>query len=82
VRLLADGTLYSCGTLAELVGLPFSTCSYHLKQLLASGITEVEARGTQRFQVVRRDALESQFPGLIAMVAGQAETGPSPAPAG
>ncbi|MEU3984013.1 helix-turn-helix domain-containing protein [Streptomyces sp. NPDC026672] len=68
VRILSGGDLHSCGRLAEMVGLPFSTCSYHLKQLLLSGVTEVHAEGTTRFQVVRRAELDSRFPGLIDLV--------------
>ncbi|MFF4776659.1 ArsR/SmtB family transcription factor [Microtetraspora fusca] len=45
VRLLADGKLRSTGQVAEHVGLPSSTCSYHLKQLLAAGVNECRAEG-------------------------------------
>lgn len=76
VRLIADGRLHGGGEVAAHVGLPPSTCSYHLKQLLVAGINEVHAMGAARYPVLRRDALERQFPGLLNLVlAGQ------PAPA-
>jgi DNA-binding transcriptional ArsR family regulator len=40
VRLLSDGRLRTSGQIAEHVDLPSSTCSYHLKQLVTTGITE------------------------------------------
>ncbi|MFI5775106.1 ArsR/SmtB family transcription factor [Streptomyces sp. NPDC051658] len=68
VRLLADGVLRSTGQVAEHVGLPSSTCSYHLKQLLAAGVNECQAEGTNRYPVLRREALDRRFPGLINAV--------------
>ncbi|MCO5972989.1 MULTISPECIES: ArsR/SmtB family transcription factor [Actinoallomurus] len=65
VRLLADGKLRSTGQVAEHVGLPPSTCSYHLKQLLGAGVNECRAEGTSRYPVLRREALDQRFPGLI-----------------
>ncbi|MHA3022327.1 ArsR/SmtB family transcription factor [Mycobacterium sp. BMJ-28] len=68
VALLADGSQRTSGEIAQLVGLPASTCSYHLKQLVASGITECWSVGTARYPTLRREALEERFPGLLHVV--------------
>jgi DNA-binding transcriptional ArsR family regulator len=65
VRLLADGREWNCGPLAEELGLPASTSSYHLRLLREAGITRSRAAGTQRLISLRRDDLEARFPGLV-----------------
>jgi len=65
VRLLADGRARGCGDISGLVGLPASTCSYHLRLLREAGITRTRAAGTQRLISLRRDDLEQRFPGLV-----------------
>jgi DNA-binding transcriptional ArsR family regulator len=68
VRLLADGRARGCGDIAGLVGLPASTCSYHLRLLREAGLTRARADGTQRLVSLRRDDLEQRFPGLVDVV--------------
>jgi DNA-binding transcriptional ArsR family regulator len=72
VRLLADGQARMCGDIAEAVGLPDSTCSYHLRLLREAGITRARAEGTQRLISLRRDDLETRFPGLVAVLTADA----------
>ena len=65
VRLLADGREMPCGELADELGLPDSTSSYHLRLLREAGVTRTRAVGTQRLISLRRDDLEARFPGLV-----------------
>jgi DNA-binding transcriptional ArsR family regulator len=65
VRLLADDVPRPCGDVSELLGLPVSTCSYHLRLLREAGVTRTRAEGTQRLISLRRDDLETRFPGLV-----------------
>jgi DNA-binding transcriptional ArsR family regulator len=64
-RMLADGRTRICNDIAGEVGLPASTCSYHLKLLREAGVTHAKAEGTQRLISLRRDDLEARFPGLV-----------------
>lgn len=68
LRLLADGADRVTGQIAEALGLPGSTCSYHLRQLLEAGVTECRAEGTARIPTLRRDELDRHFPGLVELV--------------
>jgi DNA-binding transcriptional ArsR family regulator len=65
VRLLADDRPRDCGALADTLGVPASTCSYHLRLLREAGVTRTRAEGTQRYITLRRDDLEKRFPGLV-----------------
>jgi DNA-binding transcriptional ArsR family regulator len=65
VKLLADGGEYPCGELAEKLGLPASTSSYHTRLMREAGITRTRAEGTTRYISLRRDDLETRFPGLV-----------------
>jgi len=65
VRLLADDEQRDCGAVADTLGVPASTCSYHLRLLREAGVTRTRAEGTQRYISLRRDDLEERFPGLI-----------------
>ncbi len=65
VRVLAaDGELKS-GQVTGAVGLPTSTCSYHLRLLREAGVTRTRAVGTERYISLRREDLEARFPGLL-----------------
>ena len=64
VKLLADGREYPCGELADKLGLPASTGSYHTRLMREAGITRTRAMGTTRYISLRRDDLEARFPGL------------------
>ena len=68
VRLLADDRPRACSELAGAMGLPDSTCSYHLRLLREAGVTRTRAEGTQRFISLRRDDLEDRFPGLVEVL--------------
>ncbi len=65
VRLLARRGQRNCGELSDLLGLPSSTCSYHLRLLREAGVTRTRAEGTARIISLRRDDLEERFPGLV-----------------
>jgi DNA-binding transcriptional ArsR family regulator len=65
VRLLADDRPRPCSEVSTAMGLPVSTCSYHLRLLREAGVTRTRAEGTQRFISLRRDDLEERFPGLV-----------------
>ncbi len=68
VRVLGDGGEWLCGPLSERLGLPSSTGSYHMKLLREAGLTRSRAAGTQRLISLRRDDLESRFPGLVELI--------------
>ncbi len=70
VRILADGREHPCGELAERLGLPASTGSYHTRLMREAGITRTRAEGTTRLISLRRDDLEARFPGLVAVLLG------------
>jgi DNA-binding transcriptional ArsR family regulator len=65
VRLLADGRERQCGELSEVLDIPASTGSYHLRLLREAGVTRTRADGAHRFIGLRRDDLEERFPGLV-----------------
>lgn len=68
VQLLgAEGEML-CGRVYERLGLPASTGSYHMKLLREAGVTRARAAGTQRLISLRREDLESRFPGLVALI--------------
>jgi len=68
VRMLAGEPALSCGDIAGALGLPDSTCSYHLRLLREAGVTRSRAAGTQRLISLRRDDLEQRFPGLVGVL--------------
>jgi DNA-binding transcriptional ArsR family regulator len=68
VRLLADDRPRPCSEVSAAMGLPVSTCSYHLRLLREAGVTRTRAEGTQRFISLRRDDLEERFPGLVEVL--------------
>ena len=68
VQLLGDGRTRICNDIAAEVGLPTSTCSYHLRLLREAGVTRARASGTQRLVSLRTDELEDRFPGLVGVL--------------
>ena len=68
VRMLADGREHNCGRLADALGLPASTASYHMRLLRESGVTRTRAEGTHRVISLRRDDLDERFPGLVEVL--------------
>jgi DNA-binding transcriptional ArsR family regulator len=73
VRLLGEEDELLCGEIYERLGLPASTGSYHTKLLREAGVTRARAAGTQRLISLRRDDLESRFPGLVELITAPAE---------
>jgi DNA-binding transcriptional ArsR family regulator len=65
VRVLSDDEPRACSELQDVLGMPASTCSYHLRLLREAGITRTRAHGTLREISLRRDDLEDRFPGLV-----------------
>jgi len=67
VRILdqADGAI-ACNEM----GLPVakSTGSHHLKVLREAGVVRAQVDGTRRYYTLRRNDLESRFPGLLGSV--------------
>ena len=59
--------------LYERVGLPNSTGSYHLRQLREAGVTRARANGPKRMISLRREDLESRFPGLVELITAAPE---------
>ena len=68
VRVLADDHPRACNELQDALGLPASTCSYHLRLLREAGVTRTRAHGTLREISLRRDDLEDRFPGLVTVL--------------
>jgi DNA-binding transcriptional ArsR family regulator len=68
VRLLADDRPRPCSEVSAAMGLPVSTCSYHLRLLREAGVTRTRAEGTQRFISLRREDLDGRFPGLVEVL--------------
>jgi DNA-binding transcriptional ArsR family regulator len=48
--------------------MPKSTRSHHLKVLRECGVVRSEPRGRERLLSLRREDLESRFPGLLVAV--------------
>ncbi len=70
VRLVDQEGEILCTDLYERVGLPNSTGSYHLRQLREAGVTRARANGAKRMISLRREDLESRFPGFLDLVLG------------
>jgi DNA-binding transcriptional ArsR family regulator len=68
VRLVDAEDEILCADLYDRLGLPASTGSYHLRQLREAGVTRSRAIGTKRMVSVRREDLDSRFPGLVDLV--------------
>ena len=54
---------------------PKSTLTHHLKVLREAGLTRTRTAGVQRFVSLRRDDIESRFPGLLVCVLSHAGPG-------
>jgi DNA-binding transcriptional ArsR family regulator len=68
VRTLADDRERTCTAVGDIVGIPASTLSYHLRLLREAGITRTRAEGTERHVSLRRDDLEQAYPGLLGVI--------------
>jgi DNA-binding transcriptional ArsR family regulator len=68
VRLVDGEGEVLCTEIYDRLGLPASTGSYHLRQLREAGVTRARAIGSKRMTSLRREDLESRFPGLVDLV--------------
>ncbi len=71
VKGLAANGGRACGTFNLPVAK--STASHHLRVLRAAGIIRMEPDGTQYLNTLRREDLDSRFPGLLDAVLRAAE---------
>ena len=65
-----EGTPLSCGQFLDLGSK--TNLSYHLAKLREAGVTRTEVRGTSRLISLRRDDLDSRFPGLLDSIIASA----------
>jgi DNA-binding transcriptional ArsR family regulator len=63
---VSDGTEHSCGSLQ--LPVTKSTCTHHFRVLREAGVIHQRQEGTSRLNSLRRDDLESRFPGLLETV--------------
>jgi len=66
-RLAAAGEL-TCGEVGQGLGVHKSTASHHFRILREAGLITTKQEGRQKFLSLRRDDLESRFPGLLDSV--------------
>jgi DNA-binding transcriptional ArsR family regulator len=66
VQLLGEHEELSCGRLE--VSVSKSTLTHHLRVLRDAGITATRTEGVQRLVSLRRDDIETRFPGLLDCV--------------
>jgi DNA-binding transcriptional ArsR family regulator len=71
IRSLHDEAELSCGKMD--VPVSKSTLSHHLKVLRDAGLTRTRADGVHRFVSLRREDVESVFPGLLEAVMEHSE---------
>jgi DNA-binding transcriptional ArsR family regulator len=74
---LSNGSERTCGSF----DLPVvkSTCTHHFRVLREAGVIRQRLEGTTRLNSLRRDDLESRFPGLLQAVLQAFEPTPSSA---
>ena len=60
---LADGQERCCG--AFELPITKSTCSHHFRVLREAGVIATRSDGKNRLNMLRREALEARFPGLL-----------------
>jgi DNA-binding transcriptional ArsR family regulator len=66
VQILGSGEWQSCGIETWGLNLHKATVSHHLKTLRQAGLFEFRLRGRNKDARLRRDVIESRFPGLLA----------------
>lgn len=71
VRLLGIHDELSCGRLE--VSVSKSTLTHHLRVLRDAGLTYTRSEGVQRLVSLRREEVESRFPGLLSCILQQAK---------
>jgi DNA-binding transcriptional ArsR family regulator len=75
VRLLSDDQERNCTIVGDEMEIPKSTLSYHLRMLRESGVTRTRAEGTERHISLRREDLESVYPGLLDVLVAKTPAG-------
>ncbi|MEU1672345.1 ArsR family transcriptional regulator [Streptomyces roseifaciens] len=72
-----------CAILVEQAGLGLSnpTISHHYRVLREAGLTRTVVEGRKRVVRVRRDEMESRFPGLLEAILGTPERAGAHSPA-
>jgi DNA-binding transcriptional ArsR family regulator len=75
VRLLADDQERNCSIVGDKMDIPKSTLSYHLRLLREAGVTRTRAEGTERHVSLRREDLESVYPGLLDVLIAKKPAG-------
>ncbi|HWD84650.1 MAG TPA: winged helix-turn-helix domain-containing protein [Solirubrobacteraceae bacterium] len=60
---LNEGGERACG--AFNLPITKSTCSHHFRVLREAGVISTRVAGKSRINVLRREALEDRFPGLL-----------------
>ncbi|MET9869085.1 metalloregulator ArsR/SmtB family transcription factor [Streptomyces sp. NPDC006129] len=68
LTVLADGEYHPCWPEEFLVGVHKSTLSHHFRVLREAGITRTRLEGRNYFVQLRREDLNSRFPGLLDAV--------------
>jgi DNA-binding transcriptional ArsR family regulator len=63
VAALADGEELRCGGID--VPVTKSTCTHHFRVLREAGVLRQRQEGTARLNALRREELDSRFPGLL-----------------
>jgi DNA-binding transcriptional ArsR family regulator len=76
VRMLSAGTERACTDFHGVGGLTVPTLSHHLRVLREAGVTRTRIDGRHRYVSLRRDDLESRFPGVIAPIISAAAAHP------
>ncbi len=72
VEQLSSGGALTCGQLTP--ERPKSSMSHHFKILREHGLIKTEVRGKEHLNILRRDELDMQFPGLLTSVLAAAST--------
>ncbi|MFI7135619.1 ArsR/SmtB family transcription factor [Nonomuraea sp. NPDC050153] len=67
VRLALSGVM-NCGEAGDALGVHKSTASHHYRTLRAAGVVMTRQEGRVKYMSLRRDDLESRFPGLLDSV--------------
>ncbi|MFJ8314219.1 MULTISPECIES: ArsR/SmtB family transcription factor [unclassified Streptomyces] len=67
LKVYSDGERYSCAPDALGLGhLHKSTVSHHMRIMRESGVTSTRVVGRNRYVSLRREDLDTRFPGLLA----------------
>jgi len=82
LRTLVDGAWHSCAPENWGLGLQKSTVSHHLRTMRTAGLIEVRLRGRNKDARLRRDDIDSRFPGLLAGALGTDGTSSGDSPRG